>query len=159
MKTVIKLFLSLCLLAGLGTTMSASAQIESDTTIDANIPFAFVVKDKTLPAGKYVIRVADPTDLKVLEIRGARRGKGVLFETEGVQPERSPRKSELVFDKVGDTYFLSQVLVEGDSTGNQLLKSKMERSLEDGGMTAESHRVAAFKRPFKRAARAAKKIS
>lgn len=160
MKTVMKLFLSLCLLAGLGGAVTASAQIESDSTIEANIPFAFVVKDETLPAGKYVIRVADTTDLKAMEIRSAGRGgKAVLFETEGVQPERAPRKSELVFDKVGGKYFLSRVFVEGNTTGSQALKSKMERRLEEGGMKVETHSVAAHRRPLKRVARAMKKMA
>lgn len=158
MKTVIKLFLSLCLVAGLGGAVTASAQVESDTTIEANIPFAFVVEQTTLPAGKYVIRVAETDNLKVMEIRSAgRRGAAVLFETQGVQPERAPSRSELVFDKLGDQYFLSQIFVEGEPTGAQLLKSKMERRLEEGGMTPERHSVAAIKRPFKGSARAMKK--
>jgi hypothetical protein len=159
MKTVIKLFLSLCLVAGLGGAMTASAQIDSDSTIEANIPFSFVVENRTLPAGKYFVRVAETSDLNTLEISSARGGKAVLFQTEGVQPERATGKSELVFDKVGDRYFLSQVFIEGDTTGSQALKSKMERRLEEGGMTPERHSVAAFKRPFKRLARAVKKVS
>lgn len=159
MKTVIKLFLSLCLVAGLGGAMTASAQIDSDSTIEANIPFSFVVENRTLPAGKYFVRVAENSDLGTLEIRGVRGRAAALFQTESVQPEHAPAKSELVFDKLGDRYFLSQVFVEGDSSGSQVLKSKMERRLEEGGMTPERHSVAAFKRPFKRLARAAKKVS
>jgi len=45
--------------------------------------------------------------------------------------------------KTGDTYFLSKVFLEGDEGGNQLLKSKMQRRLEENGSIAESHSIAA----------------
>lgn len=160
MKTVSKLFLSLCLVIGLGAAMAASAQIEGDMTIEANIPHAFVVRDTTLPAGKYTIKVADDaTSLNVLEIRSANARTAVLFETEDIQTNRAPGKSELIFDKIGDTYFLSQVFLKGDNSGNQLPKSRMERKLEDGGLKAEMHSVAAYKKQSKRTNQSAKKAS
>lgn len=159
MKTVSKLFLSLCLVMGLGAAMTARAQIESDATIVANIPHAFVVRDTTLPAGKYTIRVADATDLNVLEIRSADGRTAVVFETESVQANRAPGKSELVFDKIGDKYFLSQVFLKGDNSGNQLLKSRMERKLEEGDLKAERHSIVAYKKQSKGSNQSAKKGS
>ena len=144
MKTVTKLFLSLCLVMGFGAAMAARAQIESDATIEANIPYAFVVRDTTLPAGRYTIKVADKSaDLNVLEIRSRDGHTAVLFDTEGIQADRGPGKSELIFNKMGDKYFLSQVFLKGDNSGNQLIKSRMEKKLEDGGLKAERQSVAA----------------
>ena len=143
MKTVSKIFLSLCLVAVLGAATAASAQIESDATVVANIPYAFIVRDTTLPAGKYKIKVADENEPNVLEIRSANGRTAVLVDTENTGPTRAAGKSELVFDRVGDEYFLSQVFVAGDSSGNQLPKSRMERKLEAGGLKAESHSIAA----------------
>lgn len=152
MRYASKLFVALCLSLGLGA-VAAHAQIESDVTVEANIPHAFVVRDTTLPAGKYTIRVADPADLRVLEIRSADGHTAVLFDTEGAQPRQMPGKSELVFDKVGDTYFLSQVFVEGDETGNRLPKSRMEERLEGTGLKAERHSVAAHMKSSKQSAK------
>jgi hypothetical protein len=149
MKTVSKLLLSLCLLMGFGAAMVANAQIDSDATIEANIPYAFVVHDTQLPAGKYMIKVADETDPSVLEIRSAKGHTAVLFETENTLVNRTMRKSELVFDKIGDTYFLSQVSLKGDDSGNQLPMSKMARRLEDGGQKAERHSVIAYLKRLK----------
>ena len=143
MKIVTKLFLSLCLVAGLGATLT-NAQIRSDATIRANIPYSFVVNNTTLPAGTYMVTVLDAyaSDLSVLEIRSANGKTAVLFETEPVTvPGLAPR-TELVFDKVGDTYFLSKVFLKDDE-GNQLLKSKAQRRLEENGSIAESHSIAA----------------
>jgi hypothetical protein len=145
MKIVTKFFLSLCLVAGLGATLTANAQIRSDATIRANIPYSFVVNNTTLPAGTYVITVAAPygTDLTVLEIRSANAKTAVLFDTESAAVPGRATQTELVFDKIGDTYFLSKVFLKGDEGGNQLLKSKMQRRLEENGSIAESHSIPA----------------
>ena len=153
MRYVSKLFMALCLALGLGA-VAANAQIDSEMTVEANIPHSFVVRDRTLPAGSYTIKVADPNrDLNVLEIRSARGRAAVNFETEGVQPAQTPAKSELIFDKVGDTYFLSEVLVAGDDTGARLRESRMEERLEGKGQTAERHSVAAVAKPFRKLAK------
>ena len=145
MKIVMKFFLSLCLVAGLGATLTTRAQIRSDATIRANIPHSFVVNNTTLPAGTYVITVVDVdvSDLTVLEIRSANAKTAVLFDTQSVTVPGLAPQTALVFDKIGDTYFLSKVFLEGDSGGNQLPKSKMQRRLEENGSIAESHSIAA----------------
>ena len=159
MKTVSKLILSLCLLVGLGAAMSASAQTASDEPIEANIPFAFVVRDTTLPPGKYLIRVADDYDnLNVLEIRSSAGHTAVVFDTETVPVavNAKQRKSELIFDKVGDRYFLSRVFGDGDDSGNEVVKSRVQRKLEESGLKAEKQSVAANRRPSKRPRQSAK---
>jgi len=144
MKIITKLFLALCLVS-LGATLTANAQIRSDATIRANIPYSFVVNNTTLPEGTYVITLADEaaSDLSVLEIRSANNKTAVVFETEPVQVQGSASKTELVFEKVGGTYFLSRVFLEGDQDGNQVPKSKRQRRLEESGSIAESHSIAA----------------
>lgn len=139
MKVFTKLFLSLCLVVGLGATLTSHAQIQSDATVKANIPHSFVVNNTTLPPGNYTIKVADDySNLNVLEIRSANGKTNVLFDTEPVNLPRVMSRSELVFDKVGDTYFLSRVFMRGDESGNQVLKSKQQRRLEESGSTAKT---------------------
>jgi len=153
MKYASKLFMALCLTLVFGA-VAANAQVESDVTIEANIPHSFVVEKTTLPAGKYIIKVADPNgDPSVMEIRSASGHTAVVFETEGAQPREMPKKTELVFDKVGDTYFLSEVLVSGDETGARLPKSRMEERLEGKGQKSEKFSVAALAKPFKKVAK------
>lgn len=149
-----KLFLSLCLILGLSAVMATNAQIDSDATIYVNVPHSFIVRDTTLPAGEYTVKVADDyNDLNVLEIRSRQGHMAVIFETEAVQANRAPGKSELVFDKIGDNYFLSRVFLKGDESGNELAKSKMQRRLEDGGLKAETHSIAATKKQSKQSAK------
>ena len=155
-----KLFLSLCLMIGLSAVMTTNAQISSGTTIEVSIPHSFIVRDTTLPAGKYTVRVADDyADLSILEIRSVDRPTAVLFDTESVQRSGPARDTELVFDKIGDNYFLSRVFLSGDESGNQLSKSRMQLRLEDGGMKAETHSTAATKKASKQSGQSAKKGS
>jgi hypothetical protein len=62
-----------------------------------------------------------------------------------VQTIRAARQSELVFEHVGDEYFLSEVFLSGDNSGNQLARPKLERRLERAGLKSESRSVAANK--------------
>ena len=159
MKIVTKLFLALCLVAGLGATLT-NAQTRSDAAIRANIPYAFVVNNTTLPAGTYVITVSDPygSDTSVLEIRSANGKTAVLFDTDPITGPRLAPQTELVFEKIGDTYFLSQVFLQGDE-GSQVRKSKTQQRLEDNGSIAESHSIAASPAQAKNSKQAVRKTN
>jgi hypothetical protein len=126
---------------GLGAAI-ANAQMPSDITLEANIPHTFVVKDTTLPAGTYFIRMPDETEPNVLEIRSTDDRKAIFFETDSTLANRTPGKNELVFDNIADQYFLSQIIVDGDNSGSQLPKSKMQRRLEREGLKSEKQSVA-----------------
>ena len=147
MKNLGKLFMALCLLT-VGGGIVANAQIDSDVTIRASVPFAFMVGDTTLPAGKYEIKVLDEDSLNVLELRSVNGRTSVVFDTENVETrgDQMVNKGELVFDKIGDKYFLSQVWMAGSDTGSELVKSRMERRLEGRGMKSERHSIVAILR-------------
>jgi hypothetical protein len=149
-KNAFKMFLTLCFFVVMGH-VAAKAQITSDTPIEANIPHPFIINNTTLPAGKYVVKTVDDNELTVLEIRSADDRTAVIFETITAQANQPMSRSELVFNKVGDKYFLSQVWLEGIDTGNQVLKSKTEKKLEDVGASSEKHSVAAKKTNSKQA--------
>ena len=95
--------------------------------IAAQVPFEFVVADKTLRAGEYsVAGVGQQDDLIAITSWG---GAAAMRNT-------SPRQrsgqldAKLVFHKYGNTYFLSQVWMRGQETGHELARSKQERAME-----------------------------
>jgi len=149
MKNLGKLFLTLCLLAVGGGV--ANAQIDSVPQIEANVPFAFTVGDTRLPAGKYNIKALDENTPSVLEISSVDGRTSVAFDTENAttRSDRSAKTTELVFDKVGDRYFLSQVWVSGSNSGSELAKSRSQKKLEGSGSKAEKQSVAALTKPSK----------
>lgn len=47
--------------------------------------------------------------------------------------EKRPDQTELIFDRVGDQYFLTEMFEAGNSIGVELPKSRAERKLEKEG--------------------------
>jgi hypothetical protein len=149
-KNLGKLCLSLCLLV-VGGVVIANAQMDSVPQIEANITFPFTVGDTRLPAGQYRIRITDDNSPDVLELSSVDARTSVIFHTEDAETRgnKIANDSELVFDKVGDQYFLSQIWVAGSATGNQLTRSRMEKRLMSRGSQPEKHSVAAVAKRMK----------
>ena len=143
-----KLLLTLCLLTAGGVV--ANAQIDTGVIIRADVPYAFMVGDTTLPAGKYEIRTLDDMT-GVLELSSVNGHTTVIVDAETVKTKDQSiaNKCELIFNKVGDRYFLSQVFVAGSSTGSELAKSRMEKRLEGDGGRPERHSIAGMLRRLK----------
>jgi hypothetical protein len=147
-----KPILMLALLIGAGNITARAQALIDDTAIQADVPHAFIVRDTTLPAGKYTIKRLDDTQPNVLQIRSDNGRTEVTFEVESAQAKRIPRKAELVFDKVGDQYFLSQIWASDSDIGYQLPKTKAQEGLEGSGMQTEHHSI--FGKAFKRTKKA-----
>ena len=116
-----------CLLALL-TAAPARAQAPG-TTMRASIPFDFIVRGRTLPAGYYEVRrISDEPFGLVIQNVNHRRAEA-MFETEPVYSSKEPGKSLIVFHRYGDSYFLSEVVTAGSETGEELPASHAERRL------------------------------
>lgn len=136
-----KMLLVLGLLIGIGNVSArAQGQID-DTSIEADVPHAFSVNGKTLPAGKYTIKRVDYTQPNVLEVRSADGRTTVVFEAESVQTNQIPSDAELVFNKVGDQYFLSKIWPSDSNVGYEVPKTKAEKTLESGGSQGEPRSI------------------
>ena len=146
-----KLFLTLCLLT-LGGGVVVNAQIDTDNPIEASVPFDFAIGNTRLPAGKYQIRKMDDLAENVLEISSENGRTRVVFEVDDAETraDQAASKTELVFDKVGDQYFLARIWVAGSLSGIEMPKSKLEKRLTDGGTRPESHSIAAILKRVKR---------
>jgi hypothetical protein len=96
--------------------------------IRVNIPFDFLVRGKTLPAGEYEIsRLSD--EPQVLEISNIRnRHDHAAIETDPVQGT-VPNHGKVVFHRYGDSYFLHEIWTTGLETGRELPASHQEKML------------------------------
>jgi hypothetical protein len=118
------LILGLLIAAG---DICAKAQALAEGTIEADVPFAFIVGEKTFPAGKYTLKRADDTNPGILEIRND-NGRGTsFFDAENAQSNENPRQTKLVFEKIGDQYFLSEIWAADTNLGYRLPKVKAEK--------------------------------
>ena len=98
--------------------------------IRVSIPFDFTAKGKTLPAGEYdVTRVMDePITLLVRNVHD--KHDLVIVETKPVRERSFLKNDELIFNRYGDTYFLSEIVTAGEQTGEELYPSHKERELK-----------------------------
>src|SRR5262245_1468524 len=92
--------------------------------IKVNIPFAFTVRNKTLPAGVYRVRnlMSD-----ALLIQSADRKQVETFQTNHMQAGLTPERAKLSFRRYGDRYFLAQVWTPWE--GYELALSRAEREV------------------------------
>jgi hypothetical protein len=99
--------------------------------VRANIPFDFIVGDKTIPAGEYYIyRTRQYSNDDVLTI-GTVNGRALAVRlTSGVQVLTPKKHGVLIFNRYGDQHFLAQVWVAGSSLGRVFTRSRSERELE-----------------------------
>jgi len=91
------------LLASLATVGSASAQ---DHAAKANIPFGFYVENKWVPSGTYTL-TSDSTNPTVIAIRNGDSKVSLL--SVGHTEDAVPGSHSLVFEKIGEDYFLREI--------------------------------------------------
>ncbi|MGE0104738.1 MAG: hypothetical protein AB7H86_18210 [Blastocatellales bacterium] len=125
-------------------TIRANAQVMDP--IDADIPFQFHAGNAKLPAGKYMVRMLDGADQTVMEIASIDGHHSSVFQIRNTIANVEPKKTELIFNRYGDQYFLSQIFEEGYKTGNELLESHYERLAKKNGAKAMKHHIPGFHR-------------
>jgi hypothetical protein len=107
--------------------------------IEVTIPFQFYAGNAKLPAGKYVIRTVDNTDLTFMEISSADGSTSALFEVRDAEANSSPAKSEVIFKKYGDRYFLTKLFDESNPNGSAVSESRYEKSVGEAVTGSETH--------------------
>ncbi len=78
-------------------------------TVVVHVPFAFSVRNVTMPPGDYRISPASAVDLSLVEIRSEDGRHGALVLTTPASAERASAQPELVFDRYGKKSFLRAV--------------------------------------------------
>jgi hypothetical protein len=111
------------------TAVASNAQ-SGGRKLSADVPFDFVVGDKTLAAGQYSVRQISTNSDSVLAIRSRDGNHKAARLTNAVSSGAPSKRASLTFRRYGNTYYLAQVWVPGSTEGREMLKSKAERSME-----------------------------
>jgi hypothetical protein len=135
-RNLVALFMGL-VFAALIYPNQAHAQLIG--SMEANIPFQFHAGDTKLPAGKYVIRMLDDSDLTIMEISKPDGSVAALFQVHAAEANSTPRKSELIFNKYGNSYFLEKLFDEGEADGSQVVESNYEKRVGQAAAEAQEH--------------------
>ena len=106
MKTRILIMASVI---GLLATTFGFAQ--SDQIIHVKIPFSFMVGEKLLPAGEYDFGPNALND--AIKVTSAEKGEGgdAIVLTQLSDEFHNTGRGHVVFDKVGNTHFLSEIWI------------------------------------------------
>lgn len=123
--------LALFALAGVLSVGSAFAQ---DAQIRATMPFDFTVGNKQLPSGTYTVT---PVFSTVVALRSA---DDISYALSVASPDsaQSNTGAELVFDKVGDRYFLREILGGSNTVNASLPLARSEQRARSHETFAQS---------------------
>ena len=108
-------------LLGLGLLVGMTAYAQT-VNLKADVPFDFIIRGATLPAGEYTIR----GDGSVIAVRGPNPKANIVVLSQRCASIDATKQSKLVFHRYGDRYFLTQLWVAGSDSGRQLAKSPRE---------------------------------
>jgi hypothetical protein len=132
MKKKIVVVVAAVLLSVVATSICYAQQ----AVLVMNIPFAFKAGNQTLPAGEYRVESV-LTGTGQLQCLRQKDGHAVMIvSTMWVETRNGNPNPELVFNRYGQTYFLSQIWT-GGAQGHQLFKSDREKEMALGQRRTE----------------------
>jgi len=99
----------------------------SQSTLVGKIPFEFRVGKSILPAGEY--ELTSSLTPQILRIRSTSGNTSVMTLVNAAETLNAPKECKLVFNRYGNTYFLSQVWRAENNRGTALPKTKAEREV------------------------------
>jgi hypothetical protein len=115
-------------LLGLGLVLVAASAFAQTIRVKSDVPFNFMFDKQTLPAGEYTIQSMDLSGM-TLAIRNAEGKQVGQVQTNRCQKLDAAKETKLVFHRLGDQYFLSQVWVIGQSDGHEFSKTRQEKEV------------------------------
>jgi hypothetical protein len=130
------------ILLALTVLLLATAAQAQTTNVKASIPFDFVVGDHAYPAGEYTVKSMNQNSDAIRIDNADESEKGITL-SDACEKARPATQTILVFQRLGDNYFLSQVWTEGSSTGREFRMSKREVHLAKNNSKPELVIVAA----------------
>lgn len=121
--------------------IAGSAQAQQ-LKMSAAVPFPFVVGDRIYPAGEYYFSRASITN-NFIQVADSERIVAANLLSQACVQLTPPQDTQLVFHRMGDTYFLSQMWVAGNQWGRELPRSQTETRLAENHNGVETIIVAA----------------
>ena len=128
MKSVLLKCAAVVVAAG-AITIGSAALAHAEERVIVNVPFAFIVGDRQLPAGNYVVKdVSEGSG--VLAIQSTDGRKVVCTMTIPTSMNDTASQPELIFEKFSNHYFLSRILPEDGGEREIILSpALMEREI------------------------------
>jgi hypothetical protein len=74
-----------------------------------------------------------------MEITSADDSTSALFQVQESDANAAPAKSELIFNKYGNRYFLAKLFDEGNASGSKVVESRYEKQISNTAVEAQEH--------------------
>jgi hypothetical protein len=116
------------ILGALVLVLIAGAAQAQQLKMSATVPFPFVVGDRAYPAGTYYFSRATSTN-SIVEVGNSDRILAANLLSHACMQLNPPQETKLVFHRMGDTYFLSQMWIEGNNWGREFPRTQTEIQL------------------------------
>lgn len=125
-RFVIATILFICLT----TVAPGIANTQGRDRIEVQIPFSFVLRERTLPAGKYVVERTDPGRPNILTLANVDKGVVRVVLAQRVEKNNPSAASSLVFINRQGKLYLFQVWSVGSMNGAQV-PSALDKQTND----------------------------
>jgi hypothetical protein len=129
-------------LLALTVLLLATAAQAQTTDVKASIPFDFVVGNHSYSAGEYTVK-SMAIDSAAIRIDNADESEKGITLSSACEKLRPATQTTLVFQRLGNNYFLYQIWTEGNSLGREFPMSKTEVQLAKNNSKPELVIVAA----------------
>lgn len=113
---VITVLLLICFIESLPTSVEA----QSAYRFKVDVPFPFVLKGQTLPAGTYVIERTDPAKPNIVTLKKVNGGIVRVVITQRIEKDEPSTASSLIFIQRKGKHYLFQVWTVAAMNGNQI---------------------------------------
>jgi hypothetical protein len=109
-----------------------------------HVPFPFYVENRQFAAGEYVIARENVMEVgSTLVIRSVDGRKQALVVTHPADSGHRAKTTQTSFNKYGDSYFLSEITVEGYNNHQRLVRSKTEERAQQKELPQGAVNIAA----------------
>lgn len=120
--------LSRLMLFAMGALLLGSAAFAQEINVQAKVPFDFMLGDKLYPAGQYSVQNVIP-DHQMLRLRNTTSRSAAFIPYHPASSQVPAERTQLVFHRLGKTYFLYQIQVAGSTLGREFLRSHLETEM------------------------------
>jgi hypothetical protein len=98
-------------------TFAVTGNAKSGIRSEFEIPFDFIIKDQTFPAGKYLIERLNPANSDFLILKKVGGKEKTIFLIQSASTDKLQKQTHLIFSRSSESYVLSEIWTFGEKYG------------------------------------------
>ncbi len=110
---------------------ATNVRAQTARVFEIQVPFDFVVKDRTYEAGRYRVGRLNEANPDTLVLKNANDKKSLILQTQRLNSGAPIHLSKLIFRRYGEMYFLDSIRASGESYECRLPSGRSERKRRD----------------------------